>query len=110
MGVRFNDLGRTSELERSALLEDIEMILESGSFLNGLFSERLRSILKSSLSVNGVTLVGNGTDALRVALMSLGVTSGSRVVTVGNAGGYASGAALSLGATPVPSNPVSAPT
>jgi len=101
MGVRFNDLGRTSELERSALLEDIEMILESGSFLNGLFSERLRSILKSSLSVNGVTLVGNGTDALRVALMSLGVTSGSRVVTVGNAGGYASGAALSLGATPV---------
>ena len=101
MGVRFNDLGRTSDLERSALLEDIATILESGSFLNGSFSERLRSLLKSSLSVNGVTLVGNGTDALRVALMSIGVTSGSRVVTVGNAGGYASGAALSLGATPV---------
>jgi len=101
MGVRFNDLGRTSDLERSALLEDIATILESGSFLNGSFSERLRSLLKSSLSVNGVTLVGNGTDALRVALMSLGITSGSRVVTVGNAGGYASGAALSLGATPV---------
>lgn len=101
MGVRFNDLGRTSEVERSAILEDIAEILDSGSFLNGPFSKRLRSLLRASISVNEVTLVGNGTDALRVALMSLGVTSGSRVVTVGNAGGYASGAALSLGATPV---------
>lgn len=101
MGVRFNDLGRISDLERAALLEDIAVILDSGSFLNGPFSKRLRSMLKSSFSVNEVTLVGNGTDALRVALMSLGITSGSRVVTVGNAGGYASGASLSLGATPI---------
>ena len=101
MGVRFNDLARTSKRERMALLEVISAILDSGSFLNGPFSEQLRSMLKSSLAVSEVTLVGNGTDALRLALMSLGVTSGSRVVTVGNAGGYASGAALSLGATPV---------
>jgi dTDP-4-amino-4,6-dideoxygalactose transaminase len=47
------------------------------------------------------TCVANGTDALFIALSSLGVTQGSKVATVANAGGYTTGAAFRLGATPV---------
>jgi len=99
--VRFNDLGRIPHDEREELLQAFSEILETGRFLFGPFSERLEELLRVQVGAHGVTLVGNGTDALRVALMSVGVLHGDRVVTVANAGGYTSGVALSIGATPV---------
>lgn len=45
--------------------------------------------------------VGNGTDALELALRTLGVTVGSRVVTVANAGLYSTVAIRSVGAEPL---------
>jgi len=44
--------------------------------------------------------VGNGTDALTLALRALGVGAGQRVVTVANAGCYASTAIVQIGARP----------
>lgn len=99
--VRFNDLGRVPPEEREALLGALSGILDSGRLLHGPFSERLEALLSAEVGAPGVTLVGNGTDALRVALMSVGVLQGDRVITVANAGGYTSGVALSIGATPV---------
>lgn len=100
-GVRFNDLSRLSDSESAALLNDFASVLESGRLLNGPFSERLVELLRTRFKCASVTLVGNGTDALRLALLAVGVTPGCRVITVGNAGGYATSAALSLGAVPV---------
>ena len=99
--VRFNDLSRIQDSESQALLRDFASILDSGCYLNGPYSERLKTALQDRFSCASVTLVGNGTDALRLALLALGVTQGSRVVTVANAGGYATGATLSLGGIPV---------
>jgi dTDP-3-amino-2,3,6-trideoxy-4-keto-D-glucose/dTDP-3-amino-3,4,6-trideoxy-alpha-D-glucose/dTDP-2,6-dideoxy-D-kanosamine transaminase len=45
--------------------------------------------------------VANGTDALEFALRGVGVTAGSRVATVANAGFYTSTARLAIGAAPV---------
>src|SRR5690606_12289728 len=45
--------------------------------------------------------LGNGTDALELALRAVGVKAGDVVVTVANAGFYSSTAILSIGATPV---------
>jgi dTDP-4-amino-4,6-dideoxygalactose transaminase len=45
--------------------------------------------------------VGNGTDALYLALRASGVEAGRRVATVANAGGYTSGATLRAGGSPV---------
>ena len=82
-------------------MDSFSEILRSGWFLNGRFARDLKSALSGFIADRPVALVGNGTDALRIALMTLGVGPGSRVATAANAGGYASGAALSLGATPV---------
>ncbi|MGO9614457.1 MAG: DegT/DnrJ/EryC1/StrS family aminotransferase [Dissulfurispiraceae bacterium] len=45
--------------------------------------------------------VGNGTDALELALKAAGVRAGDRVVTVANAGMYSSISILAAGAAPV---------
>jgi dTDP-4-amino-4,6-dideoxygalactose transaminase len=45
--------------------------------------------------------VANGTDALEIALRVLGCQAGDEVVTVANAGGYATTACMLVGATPV---------
>ena len=45
--------------------------------------------------------MASGSDALELALRAVGVTRGNRVLTVANAGGYASLAILAIGATPV---------
>lgn len=45
--------------------------------------------------------VGNGTDALEIALRGLEVGPGDRVATVANAGGYATTAILATGAEPL---------
>ena len=42
----------------------------------------------------------NGTDALELALKALGITAGDRVLTVANAGMYATSAILATGAVP----------
>ena len=99
--VPFNDLSRSSAVDHDVLVSLFSEILRSGWFLNGRFAHDLKLALSSVVADRPVTLVGNGTDALRIALMTLGVGPGTRVATAANAGGYASGAALSLGATPV---------
>ena len=45
--------------------------------------------------------VGNGTDALELALLALDCGPGDEVITVANAGGYTTTACISVGATPV---------
>jgi dTDP-4-amino-4,6-dideoxygalactose transaminase len=42
--------------------------------------------------------VGNATDALEIALRAVGVGAGDAVITVANAGGYATTAILACGA------------
>lgn len=44
--------------------------------------------------------VGNGTDALELALRALGIKSGEKIVTVANAGGYSTTAIINAGAIP----------
>ena len=101
VSVPFNDLSRSSAADHDALLNLYSEVLRSGWFLNGGFARDLKQALSARIENRPVTLVGNGTDALRLALTTLGVGPGRRVATVGNAGGYSSGATLSLGAIPV---------
>jgi aminotransferase EvaB len=45
--------------------------------------------------------VASGSDALKIALTSVGIGTGSRVLTVANAGMYSSNAIFAVGATPI---------
>ena len=99
--VPLNDLSRLSQDDVLELTRRAESVISSGHFLFGPHTKEFVTHLAARTSGAEVICVGNGTDALYLALAALDVGRGSRVATVSNAGGYASGAALRLGAIPV---------
>jgi len=88
------------DVER-AIRDTISEVVSSGYYINGPRNERFRSEFAEFVGVSNVVTVGNGTDALIVALKALGVGVGDMVITVANAGGYASTAINAVGATAV---------
>lgn len=99
--VPFNDLSRWNQDEKRETLALIDQVLSSGIFLNGPQTKKLQENLSSLLGDREVVLVGNGTDALTLALLALNIGPGDLVATVPNAGGYATGAILRVGAKPI---------
>lgn len=101
MNVPLNDLSRMTESEIDLLTSLSRSVISSGTFLFGAQTRELVSRLSERVGGRRVVCVGNGTDALCAAMKVLDVGVGSRIATVPNAGGYATGVALNLGAVPV---------
>ena len=76
-------------------------MLDSGWYILGPENEQLELELAAFVGTAHCITVGNGTDALELALSALGVTRDDTVLTAANAGGYASNAARAIGARPV---------
>ena len=96
-----NDPRRAIDGQRQEIDEAIARVLSSGWLILGPENEALSAELSEYLDCEHTVLVGNGTDALTIALLSLGVKTGENVVTVANAGGYASTAIRNIGAIPM---------
>lgn len=99
--VPFNDLGRTSPEVMADIESAIARVIASGWFVMGPEHNGFESELADYVGVAHAVALGNGTDALELALAALGVTSGDRVVTVANAGAYSTIAMRLLGAVPL---------
>lgn len=83
------------------LLACVQRVIDSGWYVLGPHVREFEAAFARFVGVEHAVGVGNGTDALTLALRALGVGSGQRVVTVANAGCYASTAIHQLGAEPV---------
>ncbi len=59
----------------------IQEVIESAAFINGPEVKRFQSELEEYLGVKHVIPCANGTDALQVALMALGLRPGDEVIT-----------------------------
>lgn len=101
LGIPFNDLSRAVNLHRFEINDAVTRVLDSGWFVLGPEHDALENELAEFVGVKHAINVGNGTDALELGLAGLGVGSDDLVLTVANAGGYTSTAALLLGAEPV---------
>jgi aminotransferase EvaB len=87
---------------RAEILEAIEQVLESGTLVLGPRVEAFERNFARYLDVDGEAVgVGNGTDALAIALRALGVTAGDEVITVANTAIPTVSAIRMTGATPV---------
>ncbi len=93
-----NDTGRQYRLLQEELEDAVLQVLRSGWYVHGAAHEAFERELAGFLGVEHVVGVGNGTDALELALRGLGAGAGREVVTAGNAGGYAAAAARAVGA------------
>ena len=99
--VPLNDLSRWDNSERDRIDGRIQAVVKSGHFILGSNTKELESQLSSRLDGMNVMCVGNGTDALSVSILGLGLQAGDKIATAANAGGYATGAILRLGCIPI---------
>ncbi|HEY8964697.1 MAG TPA: DegT/DnrJ/EryC1/StrS family aminotransferase [Alphaproteobacteria bacterium] len=76
-------------------------VLRGGQYLMGATLETFEARLAEYQNIPHVFGVANGTDALALSMLALGIETDDRVITVPNAGGYASFAARMIGAIPV---------
>ncbi len=76
-------------------------VLERGWYVHGDEHRAFEAEFAAYCGVGHGVGVGNGTDALRIALLALGVKPGDEVVTVANAGVYPAVVVREVGALPV---------
>ena len=101
MIVSLNDLSRRLAVNGDRLGSIASEVVASGRYLMGPHLERFEERFAAWCGVAYGVGVGNGTDALALALRSLEVGPGDRVATTANAGFYASTAILDCGAQPL---------
>lgn len=99
--VPFNVLSRQVASLGGEINAAIARVLGSGYFIHGPEHESFESEFARSCGVRHAIAVGNGTDAIELALRALGIGRGDEVVTAPNAGGYTTTMVVALGATPV---------
>ena len=101
MNVPLNDCRRQNLGLAAEMDEAIRRVLTSGRYLLGPETESFEAEFAAHCHRKHAVSVGNGTDALEIALRALGCGPGDEVVTVPNAGMYATTAVLQVGAAPV---------
>ena len=91
--------------EYAALRDDVlaacDRVFGSGTLVLGGEGKAFEAELAASLGVAGAVGVGNGTDAIFIALGALGVQAGDEVITVANTAIPTVSAISTLGARPV---------
>jgi len=86
------------QLEIDAALAEV---LSSGRLIDGPVTERFAARFADWCGVTRCVPVGSGMEALELALRALQIGPGDEVITVANAGGFATCACRLVGATPV---------
>jgi dTDP-3-amino-2,3,6-trideoxy-4-keto-D-glucose/dTDP-3-amino-3,4,6-trideoxy-alpha-D-glucose/dTDP-2,6-dideoxy-D-kanosamine transaminase len=99
--IPFNNLGALHAGRKAILRQVLDAVLDSGWYVLGPQLAAFEAAFADFCQQPHCIGVGNGSDALELALRALGVGAGDRVVTVANAGFYASGAILHCAAEPL---------
>lgn len=102
--IPINDLKRLHAAYADRMNGVAERVLASGWWLNGARNAEFCAAFAGYVGAKHCIGVANGTDALEIAIRALlihGAVKGDEVVTVANAGGYASTACFQIGLTPV---------
>lgn len=81
--------------------EAIDQVIKSGVFIKGETVNKFQANLEHFLNVKNVIPVGNGTDALRVSLLAMGLKPGDEIITPTFTFVATAEVAASIGCTPV---------
>lgn len=99
--IPLNDLSRIDSVTLASEIEVVSKVISSGNYMMGPHASALEVEISKFTRGVGTVTVGNGTDALMLAMQGLGLQQGDLVATVPNAGGYATTAAIKIGAIPI---------
>jgi dTDP-4-amino-4,6-dideoxygalactose transaminase len=98
--VPLNDLGRAFAALEGPLRSAVDEVLSSGWYVLGPQHDAFEQEFAAAVGAAHCVGVGNGTDALELALLAVGCRPGDEVVTAANAGMYTATAALKAGLVP----------
>jgi dTDP-4-amino-4,6-dideoxygalactose transaminase len=79
--IQMVDLKGQYEFIKSEVNAALQDVLENTSFINGPAVHAFQSDLEKYLGVKNVIPCANGTDALQIALMGLGLKPGDEIIT-----------------------------
>ncbi len=99
--VPYTNFGIEFENQRAELMPAIERVFEVGDFILGEEVSRFESRFKELCGVRHAISVANGTDAIILALKSLGIGPGDEVITAANSWISSTASIALVGATPV---------
>jgi dTDP-4-amino-4,6-dideoxygalactose transaminase len=99
--VAFIDLKRQYLALRDEILNTVDTILSSGSYILGDVVEAFEKRMATYLGCRYVLAVANGTDAIILALKAMRVGPGDEVILPANSFIATAGAVAAVGATPV---------
>lgn len=99
--MEFIDLKAQSKLYKSRFQDAIDRVLVSGAFINGPEVYKLERTLAEFVGARFCISCANGTDALQIAYMAVGVGPGDEVITPAFTYIATAEAAAIIGATPV---------
>jgi dTDP-4-amino-4,6-dideoxygalactose transaminase len=100
--VPFVDLGPSHETVRSAILRDVDELLETGAFTNGPAVARFEEAFAGYCGTDFCVGVASGLDALRLGLQSLSIQPGLEVIVPAHTFIATWEAVSQVGATPIP--------
>lgn len=101
MKIEFIDLKQQQTRIRNSLQQRMDRVLDHGRYILGPEVEELEEKLAAFVGVRHCISCANGTDALQIAQMALGVTHGKEVITPGFTYIATAESAAVLGADPV---------
>jgi len=90
-----------SKEEIDGILEVLKEVLPTGQFTSGPYAKKLEEVIGEYLNKKFVTATSSGTDALMVALLSIGIQSGDEVIMPANSFAATENAVLAVGGKPV---------
>lgn len=99
--IALNDLARHNAALRKAIDAAMARVQDRGHYILGPEVGAFEAEFAAYCGTSACIAVGNGTDALELALRALGIGAGDEVATVANAGGYATTAIRAVVAVPV---------
>lgn len=95
-----NNLSSKINKHQEKIRATVDRVLNSGWLILGPEVQQFEKSFADFIGTNYCVSLANGTDAIELALKSLGITAGDRVATVANAGCYTTIALLAIGAEP----------
>jgi dTDP-4-amino-4,6-dideoxygalactose transaminase len=101
MGVPFNDTRRKFRPIRDQLLARCAEVIDGGRYIGGPAVGGFERAFAGYCRATHCVGVANGSDAVELGLRGLGVCEEDAVITVANAGGYATIACQAIGAVPI---------
>ncbi|HMO59119.1 MAG TPA: DegT/DnrJ/EryC1/StrS family aminotransferase [Roseiflexaceae bacterium] len=99
--VPFGDLKRQHTALADEIAATMARVVASGWYILGPEVQAFEAQFAEFCSVRHCIGVGNGTEALQLAMTALGIGPGDEVITVANAAIYEAITAVAIGATPV---------